>query len=89
VLINKDVSSSYAVQLQTPGLVGNATLEWLQAPSASATSGVTLGGQTFGPQTGSGLLAGPGQLDQASALLGSYSLELPPASAVLLTQPSG
>jgi hypothetical protein len=89
VLINKDVSSSYAVQLQMPGLVGNATLEWLQAPSASATSGVTLGGQTFGPQTGSGLLAGPGQLDQASALLGSYSLELPPASAVLLTQPSG
>jgi hypothetical protein len=89
VLINKDTSSSYPVQLQTPGLAGSATLQWLQAPTASATTGVTLSGRTFGAQTASGLLHGPGQPDQASAPLGSYALELPPASAVLLTQQGG
>jgi hypothetical protein len=60
-------------------------LEWLRAPSATATSGVTLGGQTFGAETTTGQLPAPA-LQTTPQLLGSYSIDVPPVSAVLLTR---
>jgi hypothetical protein len=86
VLINKDTAAAHTVQLQAPGIGRQSTLKWLQAPSAGATSGVTFGGRTFGTTTTSGLLTGPLQVDQTFSLLNSYTLNLPPASSVLLTQ---
>ena len=50
-----------------------------------ATSGVTLGSQSFGSATRSGLLA-PAQLTPITAVGGTYSVELPAGSAVMLTQ---
>jgi hypothetical protein len=85
VLINKDTTAPHTVQLQTPGL-GGANLEWLRAPSADATTGVTLGGQSFGAQTSTGILPAPTQPAPLFPFLGSYSIDLPPASAVMLTQ---
>lgn len=82
-LINED-SQPRRVELQLPSVGGRAGLEWLRAPSVSATTGVTLGGQTFGPETSTGSLPAP-QLQPASQLLGSYSIQLPPYSAALLT----
>jgi hypothetical protein len=84
VLINED-SRAHQVQLQLPAGAGRASLEWLRAPGATATSGVTLGGQTFGTETTTGALPAPA-LQSIPQLLGSYSVDLPPASAVLLTR---
>jgi hypothetical protein len=64
------------------------SVEWLTAPSVSATSGVELGGQTFGPQTTTGALPGPPGTTQLSpsSLFGPFEITVPPASAALLTQ---
>jgi hypothetical protein len=83
-LINQD-SRPHPVELQLPSAGGPGSLEWLRAPSVSATTGVTLGGQTFGAETSTGSLPAP-QLQPASQLLGWYSIQLPPYSAALLTR---
>jgi hypothetical protein len=85
VIINKD-SAAHTVQLQEPGIAGATTLEWLQAPSVGATRGVTFGGQTFGTSTATGRFGGQPDLIPIFSLLDSYTITLPPASAVLLTQ---
>jgi Glycosyl hydrolase family 79 C-terminal beta domain len=86
VLINKDATAEHSVQLQLPGAEAGASLEWLQAPSVDSTSGVTLGGQTFGSQTTTGAFPGPQTTTPVYPSLGSYSIDLPPASAVMLTR---
>jgi hypothetical protein len=87
VLINKDPANPYRVKLQVPGadIAGQASLVSLQAPSVSSTSGVTLGGQTFGDQTTTGSLGKPHEQTVLS-VAGSYTVEVPAASAALLTQ---
>jgi hypothetical protein len=85
VLINKSTTSGSTIQLSVPGAGGTASLEWLRAPAVSATSGVTLGEQTFGTSTASGVLRAPKTVP-ITAVSGSYTITLPPASAVLLTQ---
>jgi hypothetical protein len=83
-LINKD-SRPHDVELQLPPSHVPAEVEWLRAPSASATAGVTLGGQSFGAETSTGAL-GAQQAEPVAQVFGSYSIELPPASAALLTR---
>jgi hypothetical protein len=83
-LINKD-SNPRRVELQLPPSSAPAELEWLRAPGASATRGVTLGGQGFGAETSTGAL-GAQHAQPVAQLFGSYSIELPPASAALLTR---
>ena len=85
VIINKDASNVQTVQVSVPGAGGPATLDWLQAPSVFATSGVTLGSQSFGAATSTGLLK-PAELLPITAVGGTYSVELPAGSAVMLTQ---
>jgi Glycosyl hydrolase family 79 C-terminal beta domain len=82
VLINKDPSTAYQVQLRLSGLPASARLERLQAPSASARGNVTLGGQGFGNRTG--MLTGQPHTDTATATNGIYSISLPAASAAVL-----
>ncbi len=86
-LINKDVTNAYQVQVQVPNanIAGRASLEYLQAPAVNSTSGVTLGGQSFGPETPTGSLPAP-QTQPALAVGSSYTVNVPAASAVLLTQ---
>jgi hypothetical protein len=84
VLINKSQTDSTNVTVSVPG-ASTAAVEWLQAPSASSTSGVTLGGQSFGNRTTTGAL-GPLQTGTLQAFLGNYTIDVPPASAVMLTQ---
>jgi hypothetical protein len=83
-LVNKD-SRTRRVELQLPRSSAPALLEWLRAPSARATRGVTLGGQSFGPETSTGVL-GTEHAQPVAQSFGSYSIELPPASAALLTR---
>jgi Glycosyl hydrolase family 79 C-terminal beta domain len=84
VLINKDTTTPVTVQVNLANASGPATLERLTAPSVTATSGVTLGGQGFGNSTQTGTLAGP-QTATVQPLLGSYAVTLPAGSAALLT----
>jgi hypothetical protein len=85
VIINKDPINAQTAQISVPGSGGPATLDWLRAPSILATAGVTLGSQSFGSATRTGLLQ-PAELLPITAVGGRYSVELPPGSAVLLTQ---
>jgi hypothetical protein len=84
-LINKSPRPE-RVQLQLPPGAGPAELEWLKAPGASATAGVTLGGRSFGAQTATGALPGAPRLQPVAQLLGSYSIRVPAYSAALLTR---
>jgi hypothetical protein len=81
-LINED-SRPHRVQIQLPPSSRAADLEWLRAPGPAATTGVTLGGQTFGSETSTGRLGTP-QLQAVLQLLGAYSIDLPADSAALL-----
>jgi hypothetical protein len=83
-LINKD-SRPHRVELQLSPSSAPAELEWLRAPAASATGGVTLGGQSFGAETSTGALGAP-QVKPVAQTFGSYSIDLPPTSAALLTR---
>jgi Glycosyl hydrolase family 79 C-terminal beta domain len=85
VIINKDYVNSQTVQVRVPGAGGAASLEWLRAPSIIATGGVTLGSQSFGAETRTGTLK-PALTDPITATSGAYTIELPAASAVMLTQ---
>jgi hypothetical protein len=88
VVINKRLAGAQTVRLRIAGAHGTATEEQLRAPSVHATSGVTLGGQTFGSVTSTGLLGGrPAGLTVAPAG-GTYSVRVPAASATLLSLPA-
>jgi hypothetical protein len=84
LLINDSLSSSALAVVRTPGVPGPASLERLRASSAYATSGVTLGGQTFGAATGTGMLA-PATAQSVTPHGGTYSVTLPAGSAALIT----
>ncbi len=85
VLINKSTTTPANVTLSVPDAGGRASLEWLRAPSVSSVSGVTLGGRGFGTSSPSGSL-GSMKTSAITATAGSYTISLPAASAVMLTQ---
>ena len=84
-LINKSPVPQ-RVELQLPPAAGSAEVELLRAPGAWATGGVTLGGQSFGAQTTTGALPGPGRLEPVPQLFGWYTIRVPADSAALLTR---
>jgi hypothetical protein len=84
VLIN-DGTRARAVTVRVPASAGAARIERLQAPSIHANIGVTLGGQSFGTVTGTGLLAGAASADSVTPQRGQYRLSLPATSAAMLT----
>jgi Glycosyl hydrolase family 79 C-terminal beta domain len=63
----------------------SATLERLRAPALTSTSGVTLGGQSFGTRTNTGRLAGRPDIAHLTARRGQYTFTLPAESAALVT----
>jgi len=83
VLINEDPSNAQPLTLEAPG--SSATVEQLNAASEQATDGVTLGGQSFGDVTSTGLLTGSPQTTTVYPLLGLYSVTVAPGSAMMLT----
>jgi hypothetical protein len=87
LLINDSLSSSALAVVRTPSAPGPASLERLRASSAYATSGLTLGGQTFGAATSTGILAPP-VAQSVPPHGGTYSATLPAGSAALLTLPA-
>ena len=84
VLINKNLGRSRAIAVRGPA-AGTATLELLRAPGIGAKLGITLGGQGFGATTTTGVLPAPTSATTVRATNGRYLIQLPPASAALLT----
>jgi hypothetical protein len=85
VLINKHLTRAAVVRLRIPSATGPGSIEQLRAPSVHATTNVTLGGQTFGSQTGTGQLAGTAQTTTLAPANGTYVVSVPAASATMLT----
>jgi Glycosyl hydrolase family 79 C-terminal beta domain len=85
VLINKDTQASRLVAVRAAAGSGPGTIELLRAPAIGATSGITLGGQSFGAQTRTGVLAGTPAGETVKPGGGRYTFRLPAASAALLT----
>jgi Glycosyl hydrolase family 79 C-terminal beta domain len=85
VLINASTARAQTVAVRVPAARGSAGLERLTAPTVTATSGVSLGGQSFGAQTTTGRLAGAAQPDSVTSSAGRYLVRLPAASAAMLT----
>jgi hypothetical protein len=85
VLINEDGRRAHKLTLRVPNAHGAGTLERLLAPSLRATSGVTLGGQSFGSRTSTGQLTGTPTTAKLTPHGNTYAVSLPRASAALLT----
>lgn len=85
VLINKDPSNSYQVQLQVAGESRPGQLERLEAPLVTSRGQVTLGGRSFGGLTQTGRLPGPPATETITPNDGTYSVTLPPGTAAMLT----
>jgi hypothetical protein len=87
VLINQRASGSETVTVRTGSHASAATVQRLSAPSLSAEQGETIGGQSFGAQTTTGLPAGGVQSTSATAVRGGYRVTVPAHSAALLSVP--
>ncbi len=85
VLINDDTARTHTVAVRIPGAHEAATLERLRGKGITATTGVTLGGQSFGRTTTTGTLAGRTAIATLEPVNGAYVLRLPQASAAMLT----
>jgi hypothetical protein len=85
VLINDYTTQSRTVDVRFAGAHGAATLEPLRAPGIHSLTGVTIGGQSFGTATNTGLLSGPSATVSVEPAHGAYVVRLPPASAATLT----
>jgi hypothetical protein len=88
VLINDYTAHSRTIDVRVAGATGAATLEYLRAPGVTATTGVTIGGQSFGTATTTGLLSGHSSAVPVTAAHGAYVVKMPPASAAMLTLPA-
>jgi len=83
VIVNESRTDSSRVVISGLGS-RTGELERLSAPGAAATSGITLGGRTFGAATQTGRLATP-MAAPVPARHGAYRLTVPAAGALLLT----
>ncbi len=88
VVINKRLNGAQTVALRIAGAGGTAAVEQLRAPGVHATGGVTLGGQTFGAATSTGELSGKAAGLTVAPVNGRYSVQVPAASATLLSFPA-
>ncbi len=84
VLINKDLGRSRTVAVRAPSTAAGA-LQLLRAPSIAATTAITLGGQGFSTPTTTGVLPPPASPTVVHRSNGRYLIQLPPATAALLT----
>jgi hypothetical protein len=68
-----------------PGATDGGSLETLAAPSLAATTGVSLGGQSFGDETTTGTLPAAPAATPVTPSSGVYTVPLAPGSATLMT----
>jgi hypothetical protein len=86
VLINQDPAAPVTVRVRLPGPQTTLSSQALLAPSVSASRHVSLGGETFGSSTRTGVLPTDRRPGTVSSVQGYYSVSVPAASAALLTR---
>jgi hypothetical protein len=86
VMINKSPDTPVQVQLQLPGDPIGSSLQTLSAPGLTSTGDVRLAGQTFGTDTTTGVLSGAPTSTPLAPTAGTYDVDLPAASAIVLTR---
>jgi hypothetical protein len=86
-LINKDLEHAQTVDIDLSDRRGTGALQRLSAPSVGARSGVSLAGQSFGAENTTGRLTGRLRTTPVAPVGGAYRVQLPAASAALLTVP--
>jgi hypothetical protein len=87
VLINDSPDTSRLVSIQTETRLGAASVLRLMAPSLSASSGITIGGQSFDPDTDTGRLSGSSRTGLIAPVDDRYLIGVPPGSAALVVLP--
>ena len=87
LLVNKDLDDSGRARVLLPGSTDVATAVRLLSPSVDATSGITLGGLTWDGVNGPVPNGTPTSEMVTPDAEGIYALELPAASAALVTIP--
>jgi hypothetical protein len=86
VALNDALATPANVSVTVPVGGGRpGTVVLLRAPHVSSTSGVTLGGQSYGGLTSTGTLAGTSGAAQSTPSHRRYSLRVPPATIAMLT----
>jgi hypothetical protein len=85
VLIDKAARDGASTTIRVPATAGPATVEELHAAGLSSTGNVSLGGQTFGAATSTGTLTGTPQSRAVAPVGGAYTVDVPAASAELVT----
>ena len=88
ILINMASGGSQTVNVKIQSSATTGTIERLTAPSLSSTGHVTLGGQSFAPNTTTGTLSGAAQTTTVTQSNDGYAVMLPAASAAILTLPA-
>jgi hypothetical protein len=85
VLIN-DAARGQTIKFRAPRAPGSsASVAFLRAPSVTAQTGITLGGQSFGAPTTTGQLTGTPSLSTVKSAGGRYRVSVPGWSAAILT----
>ena len=84
-VINDSPTRTLVLAVRPPRTGGAATLERLTAPTLESRTGVTIAGQTFGAATTSGELTRSYKTPTLQPIQHRYVVELPPASAALLS----
>jgi hypothetical protein len=85
VLINVSGVRVLTVAVRDSRAAGSATLERLTGPALTATSGVSLAGQSYGALTTTAELTGRRRMSVPQRVKNGYVVTLPRASAALLT----
>jgi hypothetical protein len=89
VVVINEGAGARVVRVRARGATRTGTLELLTAPSLLAQSNVTLGGQSFGTSTTTGLLTGADRTEAVAPTKREYAVKVPPATAAMLTLPPG
>jgi hypothetical protein len=86
VVINDALATPRSLSLLVPAGGGRpATVALLRAPHVNSTSGVTLGGQSYGATTATGLLAGSSGAAQTTPADHRYQVRVPPGTVAIVT----
>ena len=89
VVINKSPAKSRRLVLKVPGAAARGKVQRLVGPSIIATSGITFGGRGYGVATPDGKLRGKAKTERAVRRNGAFRIDVPPASAALVTISAG
>jgi hypothetical protein len=89
VVINKSPVKTRRLVLKLPGGGARAKVQRLLGSSITATSGITFGGRGYGNATADGKLRGKARAERVDRRLGAFRIDVPPASAALVTVAAG